>query len=325
MKRFTDILCVLTKPESSRATLSRAVTLAENNQAKLTVIMVARHVSIGMGMPEGGPISADLQAAAVNACEQQLEQSIAAFLPRAEIKTKVLVGVPFMEIIREVLSNRHDLVIKVCESVEWLHQRFGSEDMHLLRKCPCPVWLIRPSAPKTYRRILAAVDVHDGDPEDESESRRLLNLQLIELAASMAIADFAELHVVHAWQAIGESEMRGSFMRVPEEKVNAYVEQVRLQREANIEKLMLQAAGNLDEGALDYLKPEVCLLKGWARKVIPVLAKQIEADLVVMGTVARTGVPGFIMGNTAESILSQLECSVLAIKPTAFVTPVKLR
>jgi nucleotide-binding universal stress UspA family protein len=230
-----------------------------------------------------------------------------------------------MEIIREVLSNRHDLVIKVCESVEWLHQRFGSEDMHLLRKCPCPVWLIRPSAPKTYRRILAAVDVHDGDPEDESESRRLLNLQLIELAASMAIADFAELHVVHAWQAIGESEMRGSFMRVPEEKVNAYVEQVRLQREANMEKLMLQAAGNLDEGALDYLKPEVCLLKGWARKVIPVLAKQIEADLVVMGTVARTGVPGFIMGNTAESILSQLECSVLAIKPTAFVTPVKLR
>jgi len=43
-----------------------------------------------------------------------------------------------------------------------------------------------------------------------------------------------------------------------------------------------------------------------------------------MGTVARTGVPGFITGNTAESILNQLECSVLAIKPAGFVTPIEL-
>jgi universal stress protein E len=45
---------------------------------------------------------------------------------------------------------------------------------------------------------------------------------------------------------------------------------------------------------------------------------------VVMGTVARTGVPGFIMGNTAETILSQIDCSVLAIKPPGFTTPVTL-
>jgi len=323
MKRFTDILCVITKPESSKATLNRAVTLAENNQAKLTVIAVARHVSVGMGIPDGGPISADLQAAAVSACEQQLEQAVAAFLSRAKIDTKVLVGVPFIEIIREVLRNRRDLVIKACEPMEWLNQRFGSEDMHLLRKCPCPVWLVKPSAPGTYRRVLAAVDVNNAYPQDEIESRRSLNLQIIELAVSMAIADFAELHIVHAWEALGESEMRGSFMRVPEEKVNAYVDQVRLQHASSMENLMHQVTANLDKGALEYLNPEVLLVKGWARKVIPALAKKIEADLVVMGTVARTGIPGFIMGNTAESILSQLECSVLAIKPAAFATPVK--
>jgi nucleotide-binding universal stress UspA family protein len=41
-----------------------------------------------------------------------------------------------------------------------------------------------------------------------------------------------------------------------------------------------------------------------------------------MGTVARTGVRGFIMGNTAETVLEQIDCSVLAIKPQGFVTPV---
>jgi nucleotide-binding universal stress UspA family protein len=43
-----------------------------------------------------------------------------------------------------------------------------------------------------------------------------------------------------------------------------------------------------------------------------------------MGTVARTGISGFFMGNTAETILNQLDCSVLAVKPQGFVTPVTL-
>jgi nucleotide-binding universal stress UspA family protein len=44
-----------------------------------------------------------------------------------------------------------------------------------------------------------------------------------------------------------------------------------------------------------------------------------------MGTVARTGISGFVMGNTAETILSQIDCSVLAIKPPGFETPVAPR
>lgn len=43
-----------------------------------------------------------------------------------------------------------------------------------------------------------------------------------------------------------------------------------------------------------------------------------------MGTVARTGIPGFIIGNTSEAVLYQLECSVLALKPPGFVCPVNL-
>ena len=65
-------------------------------------------------------------------------------------------------------------------------------------------------------------------------------------------------------------------------------------------------------------------MKGDPRRDIPAFAKEIKADLVVMGTVARTGLSGFFMGNTAETILNQLDCSVLAIKPPGFVTPVTL-
>jgi nucleotide-binding universal stress UspA family protein len=74
----------------------------------------------------------------------------------------------------------------------------------------------------------------------------------------------------------------------------------------------------------DQLSPRLHLPNGPAQKMIAASATELKADLVVMGTVARTGIPGFIIGNTAESILDQLDCSVIAVKPRGFVTPVKL-
>jgi nucleotide-binding universal stress UspA family protein len=196
--------------------------------------------------------------------------------------------------------------------------------MHLLRKCPCPVWLTRPLSSKGYRHILAAVDVGTECSNSEQASRQALNQQIVAMASSMALADFAELHIVHAWEALGESTMAGAFMNTPDDQLAAYVDQVRAQHDAALQQLLRSVTDNLGPEALGYLKPKVHLVKGNARREIPLLAQQLEADLVVMGTVARTGIPGFIMGNTAETILNQIDSSVLAIKPPGFSTPVTL-
>jgi len=324
MQRFKDILCVAGTGQAGTPALERAVTLAENNQASLMVVDVADRITDGIGMPGGGPISAALQTTLVNTHAEALETLVNPYRKRIEIQTKVLIGEPFLEIIREVLRNGRDLVIKVPESQDWLDRLFGSEDMHLLRKCPCPVWLIKPGKQKPYHRILAAVDVDESYPPEELASRRALSRQTLEMASSLALSDFAELHIVHAWHAVAESAMRGGLMPATEEKVIAYVEQVRQQHAASLDVLISEVTSNLGQDALDYLKPRTHMVKGWARKEIPALAKQIEADLIVIGTVARTGVPGFIIGNTAETILNQIDCSVLAIKPPGFVTPVTI-
>ena len=54
------------------------------------------------------------------------------------------------------------------------------------------------------------------------------------------------------------------------------------------------------------------------------MARQLDADLVVMGTVGRTGIAGLFIGNTAEMVLEQVQCSVLAVKPPGFVSPVQV-
>ena len=34
----------------------------------------------------------------------------------------------------------------------------GSTSLHVMRKCPCPVWVMKPAQGKRFARILAAVD-----------------------------------------------------------------------------------------------------------------------------------------------------------------------
>ena len=66
-------------------------------------------------------------------------------------------------------------------------------------------------------------------------------------------------------------------------------------------------------------------LKGDPAARITDLAAKERIDLIVMGTVCRTGVAGFFIGNTAENVLQQVDCSVLTVKPEGFVSPVKLK
>ena len=323
MDNFRNVLCVVDTGKGCGPALERAVALTEKNGATLTVVNVAERVLSGIGMPDG-MVSADLQAAMVSAEKQNLDILIRPYRTRIEITTKVVVGVPFLEIVREVLRNGHDLVIKIPENPSWLNQLLGSDDMHLLRKCPCPVWLIKPRASASYRRILAAVDVDDAYPPGELEPRRALNRRILEIARSLALSDQGELHIVHAWEAMGETVTHRAFGNTSEEKLLAYIEQVRARLEANMDRLIREVTNNPSQGTVAAPKPRTHLLKGWARQAIPALATQIKADLLVMGTVGRTGVAGLFMGNTAETILNQIDCSVLAIKPPGFVTPIKV-
>jgi nucleotide-binding universal stress UspA family protein len=323
VKRFKNILCVIDRQSAEQPSLERAVALAENNQAGVTVVTVIESMRGAAWELLEGPGPVTLQERATEAQIEYLDALIEPYKKRVGIKPKVLSGTPFLEVIREVLRNAHDLVIKCPESPEWLNRFFSGDDMHLLRKCPCPVWMVKPQTGESYHRILAAVDVDDSYPPEELKTRQALNGTVMELASSLAVSEFAQLHLVHAWEAIGESAMRHSaFMSQPEDKVNAYVDQLYQHHSRLLDALVQETGANLGQDAMDYIKPQRHLLKGSARKEIPALAKRLQVDCIVMGTVARTGVRGFIMGNTAETILEQIDCSVLAIKPPGFVTPV---
>ncbi|NNE00474.1 MAG: universal stress protein [Pirellulaceae bacterium] len=74
----------------------------------------------------------------------------------------------------------------------------------------------------------------------------------------------------------------------------------------------------LDQHDCDQSAENVHVVKGRTADVVSDFVRDNAVDLVVMGTVARAGLAGLLMGNTSENILDRINCSVLAIKPYSF-------
>ena len=321
MKRFSNILLIADAGTDHPAALERAITLAKNNQAALTVCAVVDAVPAEMQMAITAVTPTELCDIAVTEKRDRLEEIVKDIAEdEMSIESKVLAGKPFIEIIRQVLGNGHDLVIKSAEGAVGLkNMLFGSTDMHLMRKCPCPVWIIKSTEHQQYRRILAAVDQ---DPEDAVKD--VLNRQILEMSTSLALAEFSELHVVHAWRLFGESTFRSPRIAISDAEVDAMVAEEASERRRWLDDLVNTYGAKADKDAVDYVNPQLHVIKGDAKHIVPTTAQELDVDLIVMGTVARTGIDGFFMGNTAESILTQLDCSVLTVKPPGFISPVTL-
>ena len=308
MKRFKSILYVMEENGDQQSAIARTASLAEKNQAKLTVIDVMR------------PLMGDYMKEIIQMHNEFLTSLIKPFSKRLEIQHKVIMGVAFLEVIREVLRNKHDLVIKPAENPDFLKRLFGSTDIHLLRKCPCPVWIMKLPEKSNYGCIMAAIDFK---PLEVSEVEESLNGEILDLAASMALTDSASLHVVHSWETFAGKYIRSRGDKTHEDMA-IHVEQERSLQQKGLNMLMEKLNKRIGDDVYKKISPSIHLPQGDAQKLIAILAERLRADLVVMGTVARTGIPGMIIGNTAEAILDQIECSVLAVKPPGFITPVKL-
>lgn len=318
MNQLKHILYVSEPAVAQEAAFARAVSLAVKNQAELTVIDVMPPPFISVDLSPEAPSGAELKANLIAERYHALQSLTEPYSQNNQITLTVVEGKCFLEVIRTVLRDGHDLVIKPAENPDFMERLFGSDDMHLLRKCPCPVWLIKADKQQDYRCIMAALDFDPGEPTSAEQSP---NLQIIEFATSLAIADFAELHFVHAWDAPGEMLFQ-VWSDTPETSSVSYTEGERARHQAVMDTLDREIHARVGDKAYNYLSPQFHLRQGPAPRVIPAMARQLQADLVVMGTLGRTGISGLIIGNTAEAILDQLTCSVLAIKPPGFVSPV---
>jgi nucleotide-binding universal stress UspA family protein len=320
MHQFTNVLVFSQGESPSPSAVQRLVGLLQKNGATVRLMAVIEPFPWYTRLLL--PASVELQRLQVESSDARLS-SLAAALKQKGVKitTKVAIGRAPLELIREVLRSGHDLFVKVAEPAQG--NVFGSTDMRLLRNCPCPVLLLHPAMQdRRFQRILVAVDPPPApDVLDElhlrqeaSSEEQALNVKLMEFAMGLAEIDEGELHIVHAWTAPGEDLLRVEG-RLPRHEVDEYVASLREGARKAVEQLLAECPPTSGS-------QHVHLIKGRPADVIAEMAKAHDVDLIVMGTVVRTGIPGLLIGNTAETVFHQVGCSVLAIKPNGFVSPV---
>ena len=313
MHRFQDILVVFDSEEQTGPVFERAVALCEKNRARLKVVAVVEEAPERRFWSRNRPTPATLAEQICAERAEEIEAFVQAYAGGVEVQVQVFQGIPFLEIIREVMREGHDLVMKAVEPLEgWRRMIFSSTDMHLMRKCPSAVWIMKPALASQHNRILAAVDPAEDDREAEA-----LNVRVMDLATSLADAHGSELNVVHSWTLYGESMLRGPRFKMSDEEVDTLAAEARKEHRLALRTLLARYP-------LQKMDSHVYLLKGLPGEVIPRFAHQHQIELIVMGTVSQSRVAGLIMSDTAENVLRQVDCSVLVVKPEGFISPVQL-
>ena len=205
MKRFKNILFVSDFKTEACNALDRAVALSERNQADLTIVDFVDDLPDNLKKTLLTKQLKKIQSYSLEIIQEQMKEAVASIRGTVgNVSYQLLKGRPFVEIIRKVLRDKHDLVIIPSEGkTRFKEHIFGSTSMYLMRKCPCPVWVIKPTKRKKYFRILAAVDLSEVDQGKAAQSN-LLNIKIMDLASSLGRWDYSDLHIIYAWDISGE-------------------------------------------------------------------------------------------------------------------------
>lgn len=208
---------------------------------------------------------------------------------------------PWLAMIRRVLAGKNDLVVVAKRNESADDQRpIGSLSLKLLRKCPSPVWVVKPDHDLVHRLVIAATDLTEvGDLATE-------------FGAYVAAAHDCDLQVLHAWQISFELQMEAA--QLSDEELTARKKEIEEQAVGHI-RGVLQPLGMTRNVGLHVLNdaPSRAILRE---------VEESDPDVLVMGTLSRGGIAGFLVGNTAEKLLERVDCSLLTIKPDDFVSPV---
>jgi universal stress protein E len=302
---FRRVLVDIDPLAARHPALDRALDLASRCHAHVTIVDVLPEVPGRAREFVTETIERELVA------NRRAALATVAVPPGVTVETKVLRGRPAEALVHEVLVRGHDLVVRAhIRDLGGAAKPFGAVDMELLRQCPCPVWLVGPTGRSHPRRILAAVHANPDDPVEQR-----LNGRILDLALDLAHDEHARLTVLQAWEAFGESTIRGYMSRADAARFVAEAHRVA----SDDFGAFVTTFGDRLGGCV------LALEKGEPQDVVPDYAVAHGVDLVVMGTVARTGIAGLVMGNTAERVLQRLRGSVLAVKPEGFRSPLEGR
>lgn len=199
--------------------------------------------------------------------------------------------------------NARMLIIQTRPQSRWKRLRLGNDDWELIRHCPAPLLLVRGQKFQGYRKILAAVDPLHEDDKPADLDRRILDLSAA--LSRQFQGEIEVLNLVPPDRAV-PGGLADPVAFAGNDLQTAELEAHRLR----VRELVAQSA----TGAGSH----ECVEFGEPVQQIVCHARRLQADLLVMGAVARSALKRLLVGSTAERVLDEVTCDVLIAKPSDF-------
>jgi len=212
------------------------------------------------------------------------------------IASKVVTGRSYEEIVRQSHKLGAELIVMGRHGHQPLRDMFmGSTADRIIRYGTLPVLLVNGPAHQAYGHPIAAVDFG----ETTGQTLRAL-LRVV----GPAVAEVALVHAYHV-------PFEGLTSPSPSTEETSYR---MFAREQAVQK-STAALASLPQWGVSW---RTFFVNGDARGAALSEAQTQQADLIALGTHARSGLSHVLLGSVAEWIAAAAHCDVLIVRPTRF-------
>ncbi|MDG2129996.1 MAG: universal stress protein [Fuerstiella sp.] len=224
-----------------------------------------------------------------------------------DVSSVVTSGKAWFEILKVAGTDRDNLIVCGTRNKPTVTRLlFGSTGRKLLRSAACPVWLLKPRIDNNASLdVLAATDLSEVGEDVLGIGVALGQSLPVRLNVLHVVDNDLDRHMART--GVSEEELAEYRRKSKEEAEATLHEQLAM---TDYRTVAMGVQTHIAEGAADG-----CILSAIG---------ELDIDLLIMATSGRGGIPGMLFGNTAERLLPELPCSILAIKPDDFVCPVAL-
>lgn len=198
MTKYQNILVAVDPQQDDQPALRRAVYLNQRLGGRITAFLPIYDFSYEMTTLLSPDERTTMRKGVVSQRTEWIREQAQSYLDAGvQIEIKVIWhNRPYEAIIQEVLNGRYDLVLKMAHQHDRLQAVvFTPTDWHLLRKCPCPVWMVKDQPWPEGGRAVVAVNLASEEPHHDPLNTKLVK-ETLELAD---LVNHTEVHLVGAY------------------------------------------------------------------------------------------------------------------------------
>lgn len=279
-----SILVATDFSERSNRAVRRAALLAKTAQCRLHLLHV---------VDDDRPYR--LQEIEQQAALLLLRETAARILEDEGIEAEPLVreGAPFATVTDTASEIGADLIAIGTPRRQLLQDVFiGTTAERIVRKSAVPVLMISKEPDKPYHHMLVAVDLSEASAQ----------------AARTAVKLGLDRHMAVSLLYLFEAEATGLMIRsaTPMAEIRKYQDQEATKASDALRRFLKQTG-------LASVDPIVRQIDAPVAQSICLTAEELNADLIVVGTAGKSGIPRLLLGSVAEGVLRLADRDVLAV------------